>query len=98
VAPGIIDAQITGAMVCRVLAAAQGAFTFADQREVEQDFTDYDALRMHMTPDFQVKILQNNGALSHIGGVGEPGTTPAAPALANALKGTSEKPPASGLD
>ena len=83
--PGIIEAQMTGAMVYGLSAAVQGAITFADQQVVEQNFTDYDALRMHTTPSFKVAILQNNGAFGHIGGVGEPGTPPAAPALANAL-------------
>lgn len=83
--PGIIDAQMTGAMVYGLSAAVQGQITFADQSVVEQNFYDYEPLRMHMTPRFEVKVLQNNGTFGHIGGVGEPGTPPAAPALANAL-------------
>jgi isoquinoline 1-oxidoreductase beta subunit len=83
--PGIVEAQMTGAMVYGLSAAVQGAITFADQQVVEQNFYDYDPLRMHSTPAFQVAILQNNGTFGHIGGVGEPGTPPAAPALANAL-------------
>lgn len=83
--PGIVETQMTGAMVYGLSAAVQGAITFADQQVVEQNFPDYDGLRMHTTPAFEVAILQNNGALGHIGGVGEPGTPPAAPALANAL-------------
>jgi isoquinoline 1-oxidoreductase beta subunit len=83
--PGIIEAQMTGAMVYGLSAAVHGAITFADQSVVEQNFPDYESLRMHTTPEFEVTILQNNGAFGHIGGVGEPGTPPAAPALANAL-------------
>ncbi|MCU0829654.1 MAG: molybdopterin-dependent oxidoreductase [Tabrizicola sp.] len=83
--PSIIEAQMTGAMVYGLSAAVQGAINFADQQVVEQNYWDYDPLRMHTTPSFQVKILQNNGTFGHIGGVGEPGTPPAAPALANAL-------------
>lgn len=83
--PGIVETQMTGAMVYGLSAAVQGAITFADQQVVEQNFPDYDGLRMHTTPAFEVAILQNNGAFGHIGGVGEPGTPPAAPALANAL-------------
>jgi isoquinoline 1-oxidoreductase subunit beta len=83
--PGIVEAQMTGAMVYGLSAAVQGAITFADQQVVEQNFYDYDPLRMHTTPSFEVAILQNNGTFGHIGGVGEPGTPPAAPALANAL-------------
>jgi isoquinoline 1-oxidoreductase beta subunit len=83
--PGIVEAQMTGAMVYGLSAAVQGAITFADQSVVEQNFPDYEPLRMHTTPRFEVTVLQNNGAFGHIGGVGEPGTPPAAPALANAL-------------
>jgi isoquinoline 1-oxidoreductase beta subunit len=83
--PGIVEAQMTGAMVYGLSAAVQGAITFADQHVVEQNFPDYDPLRMHTTPSFEVKVLQNNGTFGHIGGAGEPGTPPAAPALANAL-------------
>lgn len=83
--PGIVEAQMTGAMVYGLSAAVQGEITFSDQQVVQQNFPDYDPLRMHTTPAFQVAILQNNGAFGHIGGAGEPGTPPAAPALANAL-------------
>ncbi len=83
--PSIVEAQMTGAMVYGLSAAVQGAITFADQAVVEQNFPDYEPLRMHTTPRFEVKVLQNNGTFGHIGGVGEPGTPPAAPALANAL-------------
>ncbi|WP_431301096.1 molybdopterin cofactor-binding domain-containing protein [Tabrizicola sp. BL-A-41-H6] len=83
--PSIIEAQMTGGMVYGLSAAVQGAISFADQQVVELNFPDYDPLRMHTTPSFEVKILQNNGTFGHIGGAGEPGTPPAAPALANAL-------------
>jgi isoquinoline 1-oxidoreductase beta subunit len=83
--PGIIEAQMTGAMVFGLSAAVQQAITFADQSVVEQNYFDHEPLRMHMTPRFEVRVLQNNGAFGHIGGIGEPGTPPAAPALANAL-------------
>ncbi|MDZ4089447.1 MAG: molybdopterin cofactor-binding domain-containing protein [Tabrizicola sp.] len=83
--PGIVEAQMTGAMVYGLSAAVQEEIGFADQAVVQQNFPDYDALRMHTTPHFEVRILQNNGTFGHIGGVGEPGTPPAAPALANAL-------------
>jgi isoquinoline 1-oxidoreductase beta subunit len=83
--PSIIEAQMTGAMIYGLSAAVMGAITFTDQQANERNFWDYDALRMHNTPAFQVAILQNNGRFGHIGGVGEPGTPPAAPALANAL-------------
>jgi isoquinoline 1-oxidoreductase subunit beta len=83
--PSIVEAQMTGAMVYGLSAAVQGEITFADQAVVQQNFPDYDPLRMHTTPALRGRVLQNNGSFGHIGGVGEPGTPPAAPALANAL-------------
>jgi len=80
--PSIVQAQLFGGATYGLSAAVMGEITFADG-EVEQfNFPDYDALRMHTTPTFDVHILQNN---RFIGGIGEPGTPPAAPALANAL-------------
>ena len=37
---------------------------------------------MYQAPSFEVAILENE---THIRGIGEPGTPPAAPALANAI-------------
>ncbi|MGV6812069.1 MAG: molybdopterin cofactor-binding domain-containing protein [Brevirhabdus sp.] len=80
--PSIVQAQLISGAIYGLSAAVNGAITFADG-EVEQfNFPDYDALRMHNTPQFEVKILETQHRL---GGVGEPGTPPAAPALANAL-------------
>lgn len=80
--PGNIEAQMVGGAIYGLSAAAYGEITFADG-EVEQfNFPDYDALRMHTAPNFEVRILENN---RYMGGIGEPGTPPAAPALANAL-------------
>lgn len=83
--PSIVEAQMTGGMVYGLSAAVQNAITFADQQVVEQNFHDHEPLRIHQTPGFEVAILNNNGTFGHIGGAGEPGTPPAAPALANAL-------------
>ena len=59
-----------------------GEITFADGRVEQSNFHDYDALRMRQMPAVETQILQNGAG---IGGVGEPGTPPAAPALANAV-------------
>ncbi|MCM2560818.1 molybdopterin-dependent oxidoreductase [Lutimaribacter sp. EGI FJ00015] len=80
--PGIIEAQMIGGCIYGLSAAVSEEITFAEGEAEQYNFPDYDALRMHNTPDFTVQILENN---AHLGGVGEPGTPPAAPALANAL-------------
>lgn len=43
---------------------------------------DFDARRINQMPKIEVAILENQ---KHIGGVGEPGTTPVMPALGNAI-------------
>ena len=78
----IIEAQMIGAMVYGLSAACFGEITFADGMVEQQNFPDYDALRMHTAPQTEVAILETN---RHMGGAGEPGTPPAMPALGNAL-------------
>jgi len=80
--PANARAQLTSGAVYGLSAALYGEITFADGMVEQENFYDYDALRMENTPRFHVKILENK---SQISGVGEPGTPPAAPALANAL-------------
>lgn len=80
--PRIIESQMSGAAIFGLSAAIHGEITFESGAVVQQNFYDYELLRMHTTPDIEVAILENNTAIS---GVGEPGTPPAAPALANAL-------------
>jgi isoquinoline 1-oxidoreductase beta subunit len=80
--PGTIEAQMVGGMIYGLSAACFGEITFAEG-EVEQfNFPDYDALRIYNTPVTEVRVLEAN---RYMGGVGEPGTPPAMPALGNAL-------------
>ncbi len=80
--PRNIEAQMTGGAIYGLSAAVSGEITFADGMVEQRNFPDFDPLRMHNAPAFDVRILQNN---RFIGGAGEPGTPPAAAALANAL-------------
>jgi isoquinoline 1-oxidoreductase beta subunit len=80
--PGNLEAQLYGGMIYGLSAALFGEITFADG-EVEQDnFPDYDALRIHNAPVTEVKVMESGG---HIGGAGEPGTPPSMSALTNAI-------------
>ncbi|MFK7752834.1 MAG: molybdopterin cofactor-binding domain-containing protein [Sedimentitalea sp.] len=78
----IIEAQMVGGMIYGLSAACFGEITFADGMVEQENFPDYDGLRMHTTPLTEVTILETN---PHMGGAGEPGTPPAMPALGNAL-------------
>ena len=53
-----------------------------DGRVVESNFHDYQVLRMHEMPQVEVHIVTSR---EKSGGVGEPGTPPIAPAVANAV-------------
>lgn len=80
--PRNIEAQVSGAMVYGLSAAIRGEITFADGRVEQQNFWDYEPLRSYQVPDIAVTVLESGGPIR---GIGEPGTPPAAPALANAL-------------
>ncbi len=80
--PAIVRAQMESGVIYGLSAALQGRITFTDGQVDQVNFPDYDALRMHSAPRIEVAIRQDN---PHMGGVGEPATPPAMPALANAL-------------
>lgn len=80
--PGILSAQMEGGMIYGLSAAVHGQITFADGMVEQRNFPDYDALRIHTAPVTEIRLVETN---PHMGGGGEPGTPPAAPALANAL-------------
>ena len=80
--PSIVEAQMVSGAIYGMSAAIQGEITFADGEVEQENFPDYDAMRMHTVPQFEVALLETN---KHMGGAGEPGTPPIIPALANAV-------------
>ena len=80
--PRNIRAQMQSGMIYGLSAAVHGEISFVDGEVQQENFPDYDALRMGTSPDIEVQVFENN---LHMGGVGEPGTPPSMPALANAL-------------
>ena len=80
--PGNLEAQVSGAMVYGLSAAIRGEITLAEGKVQQQTFWDYEPLRLPQMPPVQVRVLEN---MPSIRGIGEPGTPPAAPALANAI-------------
>jgi len=80
--PRIIETQMISGAIYGLSAAMHQQITFADGMVEQSNFHDFDALRMHQSPAFEVAILEN---FHKMGGVGEVGTPPAAPALANAI-------------
>jgi isoquinoline 1-oxidoreductase beta subunit len=80
--PDTVSAQMEGAIVFGLTAALYGEITFERGRVKQRNFHDYPMLRMHEMPEVQVHLVPST---EKMGGVGEPGVPPAAPALANAL-------------
>ena len=80
--PSIIADQVRGGMIFGLSAAIGQAIEIEDGQVVQQNFGDYDAMRIGQAPTIEVQVLQTH---HEMGGVGEVGVPPAAPALANAL-------------
>lgn len=80
--PDVITAQMEGGIGYALSAAMGNEITFS-KGEVEQDnFPDYEPLRINAMPKIEVHILPSAQKPT---GVGEPGVPPCAPALANAI-------------
>jgi isoquinoline 1-oxidoreductase beta subunit len=80
--PRNIEAQVQGALIYGLSAAIRGEITFDGGAAQQLNFWDYEPLRLREAPPIAVRILENG---EKIRGIGEPGTPPAAPALANAI-------------
>ena len=80
--PGIVQAQMESGLIFGLSAAVLGEITFAGGEVQERDLSQYEGLRIAAVPRIETRILQ---VQDRLGGAGEPGTPPAAPALANAI-------------
>lgn len=80
--PDTIAAQIQGGLIFGLTAALYGRVTVAKGRVQQSNFNDYRMMRINEAPKIDVHVI-NSGAAP--GGIGEAGTTAAAPALVNAI-------------
>jgi isoquinoline 1-oxidoreductase beta subunit len=80
--PNQVVAQMEGGMVYGLSAALYGEITLKDGKVEQSNFNDYPVLRINEMPTVEVYLVKS---AEKPGGVGEPGTPPIAPALANAL-------------
>ena len=80
--PANFEAQISSGIIYGLSAAIGQEITFKDGRVTQENFYDYDALRMAGVPPIEVILLENS---PRMGGAGEPGTPPIAAALGNAI-------------
>lgn len=87
--PNIVAMQMEGGIGYGLSAALTGAITLKDGVVEQGNFDDYPVLRMNQMPAIEVHIRPSTEKPT---GVGEPGTPPIAPALANALAIATGKP------
>lgn len=80
--PDVVKAQVEGAIGFGVGHIMRDQITLDGGVVEQQNFPDYEPLRMRDIKAIEVHIVKTNEAPS---GIGEPGTPPAGPALANAI-------------
>jgi isoquinoline 1-oxidoreductase beta subunit len=80
--PNMIRQQIDSGIVFGLSAALHGEITILNGQVQQSNFHDYPALRMEDCPNIVTHIMTSTEPPE---GVGEPGTPPIAPAVANAL-------------
>ncbi len=80
--PGLIRQQMDSAIVFGLSAALHGQIDIVRGRVQQRNFQDMPMLRMADCPAITTEIIASS---AHPEGVGEPGTPPIAPAVANAL-------------
>ncbi len=76
------EAQVMGGIVMGLSAAIHEEITVDKGAVVQSSFTDYPLLTLAETPQIAIEFLRSDATM---GGLGEPGLPPAAPALTNAL-------------
>ena len=86
--PSGVIMQMESAINYGLTAALYGEITFANGKVEQSNFHDYQILRMNEAPEIFVTIVNSGAAM---GGAGEPGTPPIAPAVANAIYAATGK-------
>ena len=87
--PDTVEAQMEGGIAFGLSAALHGGLHFDEGRVVQGNFDGYPLLRIAQMPRVETYIVTSGDPL---GGVGEPGTPPIAPAVCNALLALTGKP------
>lgn len=80
--PDGVQAQMESSVAYALGAALTSEISFKDGQVAQSNFHDYQVLRMKDMPKVEVHIVKSN---EKMGGVGEPGVPPLAPAVANAV-------------
>ena len=89
--PDTVHAQMESGIAFGLSAALFGEITLAGGRAEQNNFDTYPVLRMRDMPAVETHIVPGNPG-EKLGGVGEPGVPPIAPAVANAVAKLTGKP------
>jgi len=87
--PDTIVAQMESGIIFALSAVLHGEITLKEGRVQQGNFPQYDMVRLASTPEIEVHIV--NSGPDHMGGGGEPGTPPLAPAVCNAIYAATGK-------
>lgn len=80
--PEGVRAQMESGIIFGLTAVLYGEISLEKGRVKQRNFHDYKILRMNETPVMEIYIADSN---EKMGGAGEPGVPPLAPAIANAI-------------
>jgi isoquinoline 1-oxidoreductase beta subunit len=80
--PDGLKAQVEGAIIFGLSAALHEAITIDNGAVMQANFPDFEVVRLAETPKIEIYIQESDGPL---GGAGEPGVPPVAPAVTNAI-------------
>jgi len=77
-----VESQVESGIIFGLTAALYGEISIENGRVAQNNFPDYEMVRMATSPEIEVHIVESGEAL---GGLGEPATPPIAAAVTNAL-------------
>lgn len=80
--PDTVEAQVESGIIFGLTAALYGEITIENGRVAQNNFPDYEMVRMADSPEIDVHIIESGEAM---GGLGEPATPPIAAAVTNGL-------------
>ena len=80
--PDGLRAQMEGGIFFGLTAAVKGEITIDHGAAAQSNFNDYEMLRLADCPHIEIHLRESDGP---VGGAGEPGVPPVAPAVANAI-------------
>jgi isoquinoline 1-oxidoreductase beta subunit len=84
--PERVRSQLEGAVVMGLSLALTGEISFQKGRAEQDNFHEYRVMRMNESPrEIRLHLLPSTDWSLPLGGVGEPGLPPIAPALCNAI-------------